>query len=127
MKTLIVFIALLTMTVLVGCKLKVPAFDSATVEVNSGGRLIASGVLADAQVMRVKEWLAARETGWEHRIESTGPALLVKLERQGKVVVTMNIMQQQVKVGDYFLRITSDEEEMLRQLLTPFLNSKQAG
>src|SRR5688572_30844175 len=125
MRTLVVSVMLLTAAVFAGCKLHLPAFDSASVQMRSGGRLMAAGVLADFQVNAVREWLAVRKTGWEHRVESTAPALLVKLEHKGKVVTLMNIMQHEVKVGDFFRRITPEERDMLHLVLTTFINSKK--
>src|SRR5688572_26865695 len=108
MRIVATLVILLTAVVFVGCKVKLPVFDSASVEVHSGGRLTAAGVLTDFQVKAVKEWLESRKTRWEHRVESTAPALLVKLEHKGKVVSLMNIMQHEVKVGDFFRRITPE-------------------
>jgi len=125
MKLLVSLFALLSLTALVGCKLKIPAFDSARVEVHAGGRVTTTGVLSPAQTKAVREWLEARKTGWDHRIESTGPVLLVKLERGGQLVGVMNVMENQVKVGDFFRPITPEERQMLHLHLATFLNSKQ--
>ncbi len=125
MKNWVSFIVLFAAATLAGCKLKVPAFDSASVEVHAIGQPAATGALNAFQVTALREWLATRKSGWEHRIESTAPALVVKLEHQGEVVALMNIMPHQVKVGDFFRQITPDERDMLRLLLTSFIASKK--
>lgn len=126
MKILMRLLALFAVVVLAGCKLNVPAFDGASVEIHVAGRVKSTGVLDDLQVKRLREWLAERRTGWERRLESTGPApLLVKLERQGKVVAWVNITQNYVKVGDWVRGITAEERDMLHLLLTAFLSSNK--
>lgn len=121
---IITFVALLAVVLLTGCKPDFPVFDSASVEVYSGGRVTASGVLAESQIQGVREWIAERRTGWEYRIESTAPEFLVKLERKGEVVAHMNIMSKSVKIGDFFRPITPQERDALHLLLTTFLNPK---
>ena len=126
MKIIPAFGAVLVAALLVGCKLRVPPFDSASVEIRQTGGVVVTGALYNAQVEHLKEWLTSRRTGWEHRAESASvmPAFLVKLAHQGKVVGHITITEHEVRIGHLVRQITAEERRMVHLLFATFLSKK---
>ena len=118
------FVALFS-ALLSGCKLDVPSFDAATVEVYEGGRLSFSGVLSESQIKQVRDWLAMRTSGWEQHVTSEAPRVLVTLRKDGASVSTMNLTPAGLRVGGLYRELSAEEHQMLHLLLTAFVHERK--
>ena len=124
MKTLSV---LFIITLLTGCKLDLPAFDSGSLaEFQADGRVV-KNELSDFQIKTFSEWLRTHQEGWESRVEDTPPRLMVNLKRGGAIVAVANIGEREIKVKDHVRVLTSDERARLGTILTSFIDTPEAN
>ena len=116
MKKLLSFI--LGTLLLSGCAFKMPSFDSGLVEfhmVRPGANMPRQHKLSPSQVRSLLDWFSQHKAGWKSDLSDLAPDIWIRLSRDGKEVIVVNVLPTIVHAGDSSLPISqSDRDQLLR-------------
>ena len=121
-----VFAVLLLALALVGCNYELPHFDSASIEVYDGPKVL-RGELSSAQIAILSDWFREHREGWRYEIADRYPETLIVLRRGMDMVAVIDIRRSEVVAAQFVHPISAEERAQLVLLITSFLEPKEGA
>lgn len=117
--------ALLVFSLLCGCKVDLPAFDAASVELHKNGR-VTRGDLSQIQADALADWVRTHRTGWEFRVDDAPlDGLLVFFKHRGVTVAVVGVRQSEIVIRGRVKAIAPDERAVLHTILASFITENK--